>query len=227
MENKLMTMTNEELTIDTREVADMIGVEHKRILRKLEGTKDRIGIIPTLTKNQMGLSRYFIKSTYRHSSGKENPCKLSTNMGCDLLANKFQGEKGILFTAKYVDKFYKMEKLIKDNQLALANNQIEQLQETVKEFKKITEEAKKQYKPSHKRKIDYNKMIKSLTNTKEEQQIVKDWVFGLLGISKWEDTCVEDTRRIIETITTVSRLLTIKKFEQLSLLPGISNQINY
>ena len=58
-------------------------------------------------------------------------------------------------------------------------------------------------------------MIKSLVNTDEEVQVVKDWVFGLLNINKWEDTCTDDSKRIIETITTVSRLLTIKKFEQL------------
>jgi hypothetical protein len=60
-------------------------------------------------------------------------------------------------------------------------------------------------------------MIKSLTNSDEEVQIVKDWVFGLLNIEKWEDTCVDDSRKIIETITTVARLLTIKNFEQLQL----------
>ncbi len=61
-------------------------------------------------------------------------------------------------------------------------------------------------------------MIKSLTNSNEEVQIAKDWVFGLLNIEKWEDTCVEDSKKIIETITAVARLLTIKRFEQLKLV---------
>lgn len=97
------------------------------------------------------------------------------------------------------------------------NQKIEQLEATLDKFERLTEEAKQQYKPSHKRKLDYNKMIKTLTNNEEEVQVVKDWVFGLLNIEKWEDTCVDDSKKIIETITTVARLLTIKKFEQLSL----------
>ncbi|WP_242865006.1 hypothetical protein [Clostridium botulinum] len=110
-----------------------------------------------------------------------------------------------------------MEQSIKEKQIWLFSNKIEELEKTLNKFERLTEEAKEQYKPSHKRKLDYNKMIKSLTNNDEDVQIVKNWVFGLLGISKWEDTCINDSTKIIETITTVSRLLTIKKFEQLSL----------
>ncbi len=138
-------------------------------------------------------------------------------MGCEILGNKLQGEKGILFTAQYVKKFNYMEQSIKEKQIWLFSNKIEELEKTLNKFERLTEEAKEQYKPSHKRKLDYNKMIKSLTNNDEDVQIVKNWVFGLLGISKWEDTCINDSTKIIETITTVSRLLTIKKFEQLSL----------
>ncbi|KOR24189.1 rha family transcriptional regulator [Clostridium sp. L74] len=165
----------------------------------------------------MVVSDYFIKSSYKDETGKENACYLFTKMGCEFIANKFTGEKDILFTANYVNKFNQMEQGVKFNQLILAKREIQELKNTVNEFKRLTEEAKQQYKPSHKTKLDYNKMIKSLTNNGEEVQIVKDWVFGLLGINKWEDTCVEDSKKIIETITTVSRLLTIKKFEQLRL----------
>jgi phage anti-repressor protein len=107
--------------------------------------------------------------------------------------------------------------LIESNKLILASKEIERLEATVSRFEKLTEEAKLQYKPSHKKKLDYNKMIKSLVNNDEEAQVVKDWVFGLLNVEKWEDTCIDDSKRIIETITTVARLLTIKKFEQITM----------
>lgn len=210
-----MNINNDNLTIDSREVANMMEIDHYKVLRKLEGSKDRKGYIEILTDSQMGVSDYFIKSSYKDESGKENICYLFTKMGCEFIANKFTGEKGILFTAKYVKIFNQMEQKINNNQLVLANKQILELKNTINEFKRLTDEAKQQYKPSHKTKLNYNKMIKSLTNNDEEVQVVKDWVFGLLGISKWEDTCIEDSKKIIETITTVSRLLTIKKFEQL------------
>lgn len=223
MDKNLLILNNEELTIDSREVAKMMETDHSEILKKLEGTKradgsvKQVGIIPTMTKGKIPVSNYFIPDAYIDTSGKENKCYYFTKMGCEFIANKFTGEKGILFTAKYVKKFNQMEKSIKENQLVLANNQIEELKDTLSEFKRATEEARLQYKPSHKRKLDYNKMIKSLANSNEEVQVVKDWVFGLLGIEKWEDTCVGDSKKIIETITTVARLLTIKKFDQLML----------
>ena len=74
------------------------------------------------------------------------------------------------------------------------------------------------YKPSHKRKLQYDRLIKSVTSDKEEYDIVKEWIFATLEIEKWEDTSIEQNRKILEIINTVSRMLNIKKFEQLSLL---------
>lgn len=59
------------------------------------------------------VSDYFILSSYKDSSGKENKCYKITKLGCDFLANKFTGEKGILFTAKYVKRFSDMEEQLK------------------------------------------------------------------------------------------------------------------
>ena len=220
MERELIKLENDNLTIDSREVAEMMSKEHKALLKDIQGSKDgkSIGIIPTLLGAKFDLSNYFIESSYKDSSGKLNKCYLVTKMGCELLGNKQQGEKGILFTAKYVERFNQMEGTIKNKELALANKEIEKLESMVFEFKNSIEEAKQQFKPSHKKKLDYNKMIKAVTNNEEEAQIVKDWVFGVLNINKWEDTCIEDSKRIMEAITTVSKLLAINKFEQLSLL---------
>lgn len=96
-------------TITTLEIAEMMEVEHYKVLRKLEGDKDRRGYIQILTDSRIGVSDYFIPSTYKDASGKENKCYSVTRLGCDFLANKFTGEKGILFTAKYVKRFNEME----------------------------------------------------------------------------------------------------------------------
>jgi len=96
-------------TITTMEVADMMEISHNDILRKLDGRKDRKGYIQIMTESQMAVSDYFIPSTYRDISGKENKCYEVTKLGCDFLANKSTGEKGVLFTARYVKRFYEME----------------------------------------------------------------------------------------------------------------------
>lgn len=95
-------------TIPSYEVAEMMEVEHAKVLRMIEGDKTHIGIIPTLDKAQMGSISYFIKSSYKDSMNREKVCYECTKLGCDMLANKMTGEKGIVFTARYVKKFNEM-----------------------------------------------------------------------------------------------------------------------
>ena len=118
MENKLM-ITNEEgkniPVIDSREVAEMLGKEHKHVLQYIEGNKDIVGIKPTLESQGLDYQKYFIPSTYKAGT-REYKCYLVTKMGCELLGNKQQGEKGILFTVKYVERFNEMEKQLKELQ---------------------------------------------------------------------------------------------------------------
>lgn len=104
-------------TIPSTEVAKMMEKEHKEVMRMIdgyeppEGSKKRkiVGIIPTLTKGNITPSDYFIENTYKDKSGKLNKCYECTKMGCELLANKLTGEKGILFSATYVKRFNEME----------------------------------------------------------------------------------------------------------------------
>ena len=114
-------------TITTLEVAEMMEVEHKLILRKLDGRESKgkriKGYIEILTENQMVPSDYFVPSTYRDASGKENKCYNVTKMGCEFLANKFTGEKGVIFTAKFVKRFHEMEEIIREGQEFIGNSE--------------------------------------------------------------------------------------------------------
>lgn len=99
-----------KVTLTTLEVAKMMEVPHSDLLKKLEGRKDRKGYIQILNEGQMSVVDYFIKSSYLDTKGEERPCYEVTRMGCDFLANKSTGEKGVLFTARYVKRFHEMEK---------------------------------------------------------------------------------------------------------------------
>lgn len=114
-------------TITTLEVAEMMEVEHSKLIRKLEGSKDRKGYIEILSEAQMGVADYFIKSSYRDAQGKERPCYEVTKLGCDFLANKSTGEKGVLFTARYVRRFYEMENQVKQIPLTERPDRVAQL----------------------------------------------------------------------------------------------------
>lgn len=96
--------TMNELTIDSREVAEMTGKEHKNLMRDIRSYVKVLEDSSTLSSHN-----FFIESTYINSQNKEKPCYLLTRKGCDMIANKMAGEKGILFTATYVTKFEEME----------------------------------------------------------------------------------------------------------------------
>lgn len=107
-------MNNLRTTITTLDVAEMMELEHWKLLRKLEGRTDKEGnhtkgYIDILGDNHLVVTDFFIKSTYRTEQNKELPCYNVTKMGCDFLANKFTGEKGVVFTARYVKRFNELE----------------------------------------------------------------------------------------------------------------------
>ena len=134
MSTELQTLNNKTITIDSREVAEMIEKEHKYVLRSIEGTDKVVGIIPTLESANLHYQDYFIKSTYK-SGTREYKCYLCTKMGCEMLGNKLQGEKGILFTAKYVKRFNEMENKLKEqeNQFKLPKTYKEALLQLVEQ----------------------------------------------------------------------------------------------
>lgn len=106
-----------QATITTLEVAEMMEVPHSDLLKKIEGRKDRKGYIQILSEGQMSVADYFTKDSYVDAQGKERPCYKVTKLGCDFLANKSTGEKGVIFTARYVKRFYEMENQV--NQIPL------------------------------------------------------------------------------------------------------------
>lgn len=106
----------------------MMNTSHRTILRKLEGQdvkgKHVKGIIEILAETYLGVSDFFIESTYKDATGKENKCYKCTRKGCEFLTHKFTGEKGIKFTARYINRFHQMEEYIKSQQQSAAPEQL-------------------------------------------------------------------------------------------------------
>ena len=92
--------------IDSREVAEAIGKRHDHLLRDIRNYTE---VIAKLGLPKIGESDFFIGSSYLNAQNKEMPCYLVSKMGCEMVANKLTGEKGVLFTAAYVSKFNAME----------------------------------------------------------------------------------------------------------------------
>ncbi|PHV72152.1 Rha family transcriptional regulator [Sporanaerobium hydrogeniformans] len=93
--------------ISSLEVAEMCETRHSDLLEKIRG------YCVVLAERNFPLGSFFLESTYIDKQNQERPCYLLTRKGCDMVANKMTGEKGIVFTAKYVTKFEEMEQQLK------------------------------------------------------------------------------------------------------------------
>ncbi|EOQ14294.1 hypothetical protein KOY_00260 [Bacillus cereus VDM021] len=79
---------NEELYLTSIEVAEMTGKMHKNLIRDISNYIEVLSLSSTLSP-----ANFFIESTYKDASGKENRSYLLTRKGCDMVANKMIGEK--------------------------------------------------------------------------------------------------------------------------------------
>lgn len=106
MQNLKVVSLNGQLVTDSRDVADMVEREHNSLMKSIRG------YLQHLTQGGFARSEFFIEHQYEDSTGRKLPCFLLTKKGCNMVANKMTGEKGVLFTATYVTKFEQMEKHI-------------------------------------------------------------------------------------------------------------------
>lgn len=193
-------------TLDSREVAEMMEIEHSKLLRKIEGSTDRKGYMQIINESHLGVVEYFIQSTYKDAKGEERKNYQVTKKGCELIAHKITGEKGVIFTLKYIEKFHAMEEQLQKTTIELQ----------IQELKELTSKAESLMKLSHKNKLDFNKFIKTLVETKEEVEAVKIYVLGMLACTKWQEVPVSEYPRVIELIKEVAPVVSKKKFEQMN-----------
>jgi len=115
--------------VDSREVAAAIDKRHDHLIRDISqyvNILEKAGVpkvaeinapnfgevnernFAPVTAPNFGVSDFFIKSSYLDGKGETRPCYFLTRKGCDMVANKLTGEKGVLFTAAYVTAFERM-----------------------------------------------------------------------------------------------------------------------
>lgn len=128
MSNQLINVSPVE-TIDSREVAEMVDMRHDNLLKKVSNYEK------ILLNSKLSSVDFFIPSEYQDKTGRTLKCYLLTKKGCEMVANKLTGEKGVIFTAKYVNRFEEMENHIKQQTPTLPSNYLEALERLVDEVK--------------------------------------------------------------------------------------------
>lgn len=145
-------MNLEQKYISSKEVAEMVGKEHNKLLRDIREYCNQ------LSQSKIGQSDFFTESTYKSDRGKEYPCYLVTKKGCEFIAHKLTGIKGTEFTARYIERFHEMEDTIKA-QLPTGNDL---LALAVIEAKKMLEKKDEQIKVLETEVVEMNSTISAM-----------------------------------------------------------------
>ncbi|MCT4585164.1 MAG: ORF6C domain-containing protein [Peptostreptococcaceae bacterium] len=119
--NELLNQ-NEKMYLESFEVANMIGKKHKDLLRDIRKYIDYLG------ESKIEPTDFFIETTYNDIQNKIQPCYKLTKLGCELIANKLTGKKGVLFTSEYVKRFNDIEEHLKKQMKPMSAMQLLDLQ---------------------------------------------------------------------------------------------------
>lgn len=90
-------------TITSMEVAQMVGKQHKELLRDMRKYSEQ------LAESKIALGDFFTESTYLDANNQSRPCFMVTKKGCEFIAHKLTGQKGTEFTVRYINRFHEME----------------------------------------------------------------------------------------------------------------------
>lgn len=127
-------------TISSMEVAKMIEKDHKNLMQdirkytkyleesnsdlgqlnfqpsSLEGKSNELKIQP-VENGVINLNEFWMNSTYLDGKGERRPCFRITKKGCEFIAHKCTGKKGVVFTARYINRFHELEEKANKNRL--------------------------------------------------------------------------------------------------------------
>lgn len=93
----------EQKYISSREVAEMVEKPHNDLL------KDIRRYIDYLNEGDFSLVEYFKEDCYMDAKGETRICYQVSKKGCEFIAHKLTGQKGAMFTAKYIERFHEMQ----------------------------------------------------------------------------------------------------------------------
>lgn len=161
--------SDNENTLTSLEVAEMVEVEHAKLLRSIRTYCEY------LAEANFGLGQYFIESTYFDANHQSRPCFQVTKKGCEMIANKLTGPKGIIFTAKYIERFHSMENYIKERQVNTSqlSPQLQALSQMVQAMATFE--------------LNQKQLQNQVQETKQEVQSMRDTL--LLDHDSWRGEC--------------------------------------
>ena len=181
-----LTVVNRDgiLVVDSRDVAVMVDRRHSDLL---ESIRNYIDVMGKSLNGDFGSMEFFIESSYIDSIGRNLPCYLLTKLGCDMVANKMTGEKGILFTASYVKKFHDME-----NELNKSLTQIDILVSAALQLQAIERKQKAIAEKQLKQDVKLDKVESEVYILKGKVDIINDKEYTIMGYASMNGLKVDN-----------------------------------
>ena len=178
----------EILTVDSREVAEMMDIRHTELLRKIDSVND------DFNERKIASVKYWIERTYKDAKGEKRRCYEITKRGCEFIAHKTTGTKGNIFTHLYMEKFEELEQIVNGSKNITANDVNNIISNKIDRAIAMIDNKYADYiRPLAVDKARITKYIKQRVGIKkadEDFYLVKERVLILLDAEKWEDVPV-------------------------------------
>lgn len=124
--------TLEQKYLSSREVAEMVGKDHSDLLKDIRRYTEY------LNEGNFSLVEYFKEDTYKDAKGETRNCYMISKKGCEFIAHKMTGQKGAIFTAKYIERFHEMQDALQPkSQLEILQMSVNQLVEQEKRLNSV------------------------------------------------------------------------------------------
>lgn len=182
--------------IDSREVAKMVGKNHRDLLRDIRRYCKQMDEI---NQRNLALVDFFMESAYIDDKGERRTCYLVTMKGCEFIAHKLTGQKGTEFTAKYINRFHEMQ-----DELASGKGSVDILADAVKGYMLYQEKRNEEQSKFNQQLVEHMaQLIQSLKPEVDHQSKIpklKRMEIEYLDNSKW--ICVKE-----QVLGSLSRVL--------------------
>lgn len=132
-----LTLTAEDGTqyVSSRSVAEWTEKQHKHLIRDIE---NYISYLADDEQNPnlgfgstMRIEGYFVEDSYQvEEGGRHYKFYWCSRKGCEMIANKMTGKKGVRFTAHYIEVFHAMEQALKADQPTVTPEKLTEPTET-------------------------------------------------------------------------------------------------
>lgn len=110
-----------EQALSSREVSELMEIEHKNLMRKIDG------INKDFSERKIEPAKYWTESKYKDTQNKDRREFQITKRGCEFLAHKTTGTKGNIFTDRYMDRFEQMKEHIENSDKKIKSEQSDEV----------------------------------------------------------------------------------------------------